>query len=400
MSGSPEPGVQVATGDPGQLQDAAAWHTSLANGLEAHAATVSHAAGGLASAWNGEAAASYQQLSTIVAAHFRAGADRARTAAVTLRRFASELERCQREGRAALRQAEHWVQEIGRDEAKLRTAQTAVTNARNAVTRAQHDLTVAAGAGAAAGKLTAAAGRELTAARHQLTQAQAQERAAQRALTDARNQLTHWQAVGARAWHEAQTAAERASGSLAPLSVPPPPLAGAPAAPGGPFAEAAPLAAGGLPWEVGAGATVIGYGADGVEGAAKGVSGLASWAGRTLRTGATAEERSAAAPILREAGSLGKDLEPWAKVAGPVGTAVGFGAGVAGGESPVRAGLETAGSVAGGTVAGGAVGGLREAGTLGLGTPGCVVAGAGAAAAGSWIGEKVGSGIDDLINDL
>ncbi|MGB9183311.1 MAG: hypothetical protein WCB67_04535 [Solirubrobacteraceae bacterium] len=131
-----DPGVQVATGDPSRLQAAAGWHNDLADGFDAHAATIASSAASISGVWDGEAANSYQRLSAIVAAHFRAGADRARTAAATLRRFADTLERCQREGTQARHQAEHWLQEVTTDTTKLQNAQTTVTNAQTAVTRA------------------------------------------------------------------------------------------------------------------------------------------------------------------------------------------------------------------------------------------------------------------------
>ena len=370
-----DPGVTVATGDPGRIVAASTWHSDLADGLDIHAGTISGAAGSLAGAWDGAAANSYQQLSSLVAGHFRTAAGVARGAAATLRRYARELERCQHAGTLARHDAEHWLGEVQRDTITLSHAQDAVRRAQDAVNHARTAMTLAAGAPAAGGAV-GAAGRALTAADGELTRAQGAERDARRALEHAQHELTRAQDRGRRAWHEAQQAAEQATGSLAPLTVAPPPLAGAAADPFGPFSPFVGTgpgtgnSGGGLPWEIAAGLTAGGYGTSLIGGASTGISGLASWAGRTLRTGATGAERSAAAPVLRSAGSLGRDLAPIARVAGPAGAVAGLAAGLAGGESPRRAALQTAGSTVGGTVAGGAVGGACEAGTVGLAPPG------------------------------
>src|SRR5947209_11718472 len=93
MIGPSETGVRVASGDPGALQNAASWHAELADGLETHARTISGAATSVAASWQGEAAASYQDLSTLVAEHFHAAASTSRTAAAALKRYAAELAR-------------------------------------------------------------------------------------------------------------------------------------------------------------------------------------------------------------------------------------------------------------------------------------------------------------------
>jgi hypothetical protein len=390
-----DPGVQVAPGDPGQLAAAAGWHSDLADGLDSHAATIDGTAGSLAAAWQGDAANSYQALSGMISAHFRATAGTSRAAAASLRRYGTELERCQREGMRALSEAEHWLAKARVDQAKLTAAQNAVTAAQTALTTAQGEANAAANVvGHAAAGLAAAAATRVRAAQDSLTRVQADAGNAQQALTEDETQLASWQARGHQAWKEALQAAETATGSLDPLCVAPPPFAGAPSPfVGGPSAGAlpgsdfpfVPLLTGG------------GYATSALGGAKSGISGLASWAGRTLRTGETAAARSAAAPVLRGAGGLAKELGPYARAAGPLGVVVGVGAGIAGGESPPDAALHAGMSTGGAVLGAGVVGGVCEAGTLGLGSVGCGVLGAGAAGVGSWLGNKGADLVDTVI---
>ncbi len=227
MTGTSASGVQVANGDPGGLFQAASWHTNLAEGLDTHARMIADTAASVAPSWEGEAAASYQSLSSIVAAHFRVASSRAHTAAATLRHYATELQRCQREGLQAMHQAEHWLAEVHTWTARLATATTAVTTAQGEVTAAQAQLTGAGAMGAKGAGLAAAAAARLRTAQDALTRAQAEQRRAQHELQNAQHQLTHWQHRGEQLWHEAQMAAVQATGELEPLSVPAPPLAGA-----------------------------------------------------------------------------------------------------------------------------------------------------------------------------
>lgn len=220
-------GVQVPTGDPGRLLSAASWHFATADGLDAHAGTISSAAASVAPTWQGESAAAYQTLSGLVADHFRVAASTARTAAQTLRRYGTELERLQQEGRQALQQAEHWLAEVNTWTTRLTAADTAVTTAQGQVTAAQSELRTAVSMDARGAALAGAAQARLTAAQGALTRAQAEQRRAQRELQTAQHQLSHWQQRGRQIWHEAQSLAVQATGELAPLSVPAPPLAGA-----------------------------------------------------------------------------------------------------------------------------------------------------------------------------
>jgi hypothetical protein len=223
---SSDTGVQVATGDPGQLFQAAQWHLDLADGLSAHGHTIATAATSVSSSWTGEAAASYQALSGIVAAHFWNTAGISRTAAASLHRYGSELARLQLEGVQALRQAEHWLGEVNTWTARVQTANDAVTRAQGAVQTAETTLSHATAG--PHGTAVPAAAAQVRTAQDDLTRAQSEQRKAQHELDDAQHQLSHWQKRGAELWHEAQAAAIRATGELQPLTVAAPPLAGAP----------------------------------------------------------------------------------------------------------------------------------------------------------------------------
>jgi uncharacterized protein YukE len=223
--------VQVASGDPGALMQAAGWHDDLADGLAGHASTIAGSAASLSPAWNGEAAASYQTLSTLVANHFHAAATTSRSAANSLRRYAQELERLQREGTQALHEAEHWLDQVHTWTTRLHDADTAVRTASTQVSQAEGELRTAASMDAKGVALAAAAAARLRTAQDALHKAQGDQRRAQHGLDDANHQLTHWQRRGEQLWHDAQDAAMHATGELAPLSIPAPPLAGAPVNP-------------------------------------------------------------------------------------------------------------------------------------------------------------------------
>ncbi len=219
-------GVEVAPGDPGQLFQAAQFHSELADSLSAHGSTIAGAAESVSPSWTGEAAASYQALSGIVAAHFWHASGISRAAAATLRRYATELARLQREGLQALHEAEHWLGEVHTWTERLREANDAVTRAQGALRVAQ--MAYSDAAANPHGTAVSSAASAVTRAQGELTQAEGVQRRAQHALEDAQHLLTHWQRRGAELWGEAQTAAIRATGELEPLNVAPPPMPGAP----------------------------------------------------------------------------------------------------------------------------------------------------------------------------
>jgi hypothetical protein len=393
-----DPGVQVAPGDPGGISSAAVQHETMADGLDSHASRIEAGVVSLAPVWEGQAAGAYRELSSLSASAFRAASGASRSAAATLRAYGRELERCQQEGKQALQQAEYYLGQAQDWQRKLTAAETAVRTAQGDLTRARGEISCSAPgpAGAGARSLAQAA---LTVAEHALTKAQSDERTAHKELEHALGLLRHWQQVGHQAFQDADRAAERGADGLDAACLAMPQIFQTPGV--------VPLAkskngntivdlvfdGSSAPFILAGSAGVI---ASAIGGAHDGIAGLASWAGRTLRTGATHEIRSEASPILREAGGISKDLDGLADAAGWAGAGLSFAAAVGSGESvpnaALHAGLSTAGAVLGGS----AVGGVCEAGTLGLGTPGCLVLGGGAAA----VGSVVGNGLADLIDDL
>ncbi len=224
-----DPGVQAPTGDPGAVAAAAGWHDGLADYFESTANTISYTVGSLTGTnWDGEAAQSYSELGGLVAEHFLKAGSTARTAAQALRSYAAQLEQFQRQGVHAVDQVVHWMGQLQKDQAALLKAQQAVQAAQTALDTATTTLGHAA-SGLVPGGAVAAASRAYGEAQSALTQAQAAERAAQRAVDHDNQQIRYWQGQARQIWQEAQNAAAVATGSLAPLEVAPPPLAGAPA---------------------------------------------------------------------------------------------------------------------------------------------------------------------------
>ncbi len=234
MSGLSGAGVAVADGDPGRLRAAACWHETVAESLDGQAALMDHTAGSVITAWQGEAASSYQALSRAVATRFRTTSDQSRSASMILRRYAHELERYQQEGRHCLAEAEHWHEQVVADRARVAHAEQSARDAQAVVSQARQKLSASITAGPAGAGVQLAATAGLADAQSKLAAAEAAVRDAQRALQDAEDQLRHWQARGRQVWVQALEAGRRASTTLESLSPPPPPPpAGAPAfAPG------------------------------------------------------------------------------------------------------------------------------------------------------------------------
>ena len=200
--------------------------------LDDFARHVSGTAGSLAPSWTGEAATAYGALSAIVSAHFRGAADTSRAAAAGLARYSAELDRCQREGLTATREAERCLDEIKTQNGRMQAAQQAATMAQNALSAARAEGTMARAAGPLGAPFAAAADAQATAAQGALAGAHNDAQAASRALAQAEHELKLWQTRGRRAWEDAQSAADRATATLHGLTIAPPPLAGiAPIAP-------------------------------------------------------------------------------------------------------------------------------------------------------------------------
>lgn len=221
-----DPGFSVAPGDPGSLTSAAAWHQDLADSLELHEATIRGAASTVMSTWNGEAATAYGSLSQLVAGRFAFAALVSRDAARTLHAYAAELERCQREGTQALHEAEHWLTEQNTWQSRLDDANRRIGDAQGKIADAQATLTNPLMTGPFSSAFTGPARAQLAAAERELTQAQSDARTATRELRHAEEEVIRYQQRGRQAWDEAITAAQRATGAIGAVEIPPPPLAG------------------------------------------------------------------------------------------------------------------------------------------------------------------------------
>ena len=404
-------GVQVAPGDPGALLQAAGWHDNLADGLDGHAAMISDAATSVGPAWNGEAAASYQSLSSMVSAHFRTAAGTSRSAAASLRRYGNELDHLQQEGMKALHQAEHWLDQVHTWTTWLNAANTAVTTAQGEVSAAQVQLNTAISMDAKGVALAASASARLRTAQGALQKAQDDQRRAQHELTDAQHQLTHWQTRGAQLFTDARNAAMQATGELTPLSVPAPPLAG-PAAMPNVFTDGLlPVTPNDL--------ALTGLGG---WGAYKG-----KWADSTVedlehrqrlnRTqiareriiaddpDASESDRASAASKLEQLGedqrgldSAISDASRWGNYAdhlvGPAAGVVDTVTHIADGQSVPKAAAEGIGSTVGGYA--GAAGGAAACDATGVLAPVSPICAGAGGAIGGWVGDKLGGLIGDL----
>jgi hypothetical protein len=240
-----DPGVAAPTGNPDSLLAAASWHENLSGFFETTVTTLQYTAGSLSGAnWSGEAASSYQDLTGLVIGHFRQAAATASTAATALRRYGNKLAQLQQEGVAAVNQVVHWMGVLTADQKTLAKAQTDLKNAQTALAGAQAAANAPIVApGPAMLAIAKARSHEVSQAQTALQTAQTAERAAQKRVTDDENQVHAWQTKARLIWHEAQNEAALATGSLEPLEVPPPPLAGAPATFAGTLADDAPFLA-------------------------------------------------------------------------------------------------------------------------------------------------------------
>lgn len=224
-------GFDVANGDPDQLTAAAAIHSDAADMLEMHAAVVSGAASSLDSAWQGQAAGSYQQLSQVVHSRFNLAASGARTAAAGLRQWAAELERCQHAGKVAMRECEDWLKQQQHWFFQLQDAERELTNAQAQLTAvsAPNPFThTFPGGGSSTNPLSpgSLAAGAIASAKSAVEQAEHAVVVAKAKLKEATEQVLEWQAKGHRAWDDAMAAAETATGTLNGIRVTPPPVAG------------------------------------------------------------------------------------------------------------------------------------------------------------------------------
>jgi hypothetical protein len=221
-----DPGVTVSTGDPGRLYAAATTHETMANTFQAHSTAVSGTAQALSGGWSGDSAFAYQALSGEVAAHFANVSTTSHNAASSLRTFAGTLEHSQEEGQRALAQAKRWLAEKRTWTTQYNDATKRVTQAQTDIIGAKADLAAATAMDAKGAALATAASARLKTAQQALIQAQGDQGKARTELDHASTELTRAQRLGDAAWHDAQVAAVRATGELAPLQLPAPPMPG------------------------------------------------------------------------------------------------------------------------------------------------------------------------------
>lgn len=230
--GSPDTGIRIAPGDPDRVDGALSHLLAGAGTFDTHAQRIQSTAHECTGqSWHGEAAASYTDLSDLVALHFRNAAQTLREASGAMGRYAAELRRCKHEGMVAVDHAAECMRQITIWNGRLTAAIGEETNAGVALGIAEGESAAAHALGPLGTAMAHSAQTAIGDARRRLTHAQTAERTARRALRHEHEQLTMWQARGRRAWEDSVTAAEHLTGSLAPLAIQPPPLAGLPAIP-------------------------------------------------------------------------------------------------------------------------------------------------------------------------
>jgi hypothetical protein len=223
----------VATGDPDTISAAGTWHHRLASTLESHSSLIKSTASVLLTGWTGEASKQYQSLSAVMSGHYEVTAAEARSVASALKRFSGELGSAQGEGRVALKNAIHWMNEVNDWQDKLAAAQAAkaaaearVKTAMGAVVAAHHAASAPQAAPGAAGTVQQA-NRNLQAARNALAKAETDESTATKKLKTSADHFTMWQKKGGQALEEAEKAAGVAGLALGAVAISSPPVAGA-----------------------------------------------------------------------------------------------------------------------------------------------------------------------------
>ncbi|HEX3976034.1 MAG TPA: hypothetical protein VHW96_07195 [Solirubrobacteraceae bacterium] len=223
----------MATGDPDTISAAGTWHHRLASTLESHSSLIKSTASVLLTGWTGEASKQYQSLSAVMSGHYEVTAAEARSVASALKRFSGELGSAQGEGRVALKNAIHWMNEVNDWQDKLAAAQAAkaaaearVKTAMGAVVAAHHAASAPQAAPGAAGTVQQA-NRNLQAARNALAKAETDESTATKKLKTSADHFTMWQKKGGQALEEAEKAAGVAGLALGAVAISSPPVAGA-----------------------------------------------------------------------------------------------------------------------------------------------------------------------------
>jgi hypothetical protein len=216
------------TGEPGAVTLHAGGLMSTSHLLAGQGQHISAISSALAPNWSGEAATSYHTLSGKMAGAFASAASAIEGAASLMVRYATELERLQREATAAAAESEHWHQEIVTWTGKVNDARTALTRAEHDLSTAQARFTTAAAQGATGAAAAAAASAAITRANAEVRTAQTDLTRARQQLAHAHEQFTHWQDRARQIRATAMTAGETLAAGLLLVTIAPPPLPGAP----------------------------------------------------------------------------------------------------------------------------------------------------------------------------
>ena len=229
-----DPGVDVATGDPDKIDEAGGFHHAVAEKLEAHSALIRSTASFLLNGWNGQASREFDMFSSDLSGHYEVTASEARAVGSALKKFASELGKSQGEGRTALKNAIHWMNEVNHWQNKLSdiseqqdAAETDIHNAmvnviaaRSALSSAQDPKEIPG----LADRLNTANGT-LGSARAHMADLQNEQAQASKQWYNASEYFTTWQKKGGQALQDAELAAGVAGYALGVVAVNSPPVA-------------------------------------------------------------------------------------------------------------------------------------------------------------------------------
>lgn len=213
---------QVAPGDPDAIDSAAVWHEQVSAQMGAHAGAITSASTQALSRWQGDAATAYSDLSSQMTAAFKANEVRAGDTAATMHSIARELDTYQQEGRSALRQAQHWVEQAIADRAKA-------TTLKSELSQAQADLrsmTTPTGMDMHTGIDPAINDNssQTTAQEAKVAQLQRQLTAATKVLQEDNLHIQQCDKRGQQAWQDAESAVSRfMTIPIEPIAAPPMP---------------------------------------------------------------------------------------------------------------------------------------------------------------------------------
>lgn len=214
------------TGEPGAVTVQAGGLMNTSRLMSGQSQQIAAMNAALHPSWSGEAASGYQSLSANMVGAFTRAATTIEGAAQLMTRYATELERLQREAQAAKTHSEHWHQEITTWTGRVTDAQTALTRAQGDLTTAQGQYTAAAAQGAKGAAAAAQASAAVGQAKIAVRTAQDDLTRARQRLTHAHDEFTHWQDRARRIRDTATTEGEGLAAALLLITIAPPPLPG------------------------------------------------------------------------------------------------------------------------------------------------------------------------------